>query len=168
MWFSCFCILPGSAEAQVIWGGIVKRLLIAYFIGNISTKKISKSIHVRQSYSKPKVGRFLRHNVDTHLSDIICQSEFYRPAHSKKVPFGYTSAIRVCVPFLKFNKNKLGPKLASKLITDYRYGSNFIGDITKVRHNKSASHVFYFVATCKRFRSPLLHNKFEFEFERLL
>jgi len=58
MWFSCFCILP-AAEAQVIWGGIVKRLLIAYFIGNISAKKISKSIHVRQkSYSKPKVGRF--------------------------------------------------------------------------------------------------------------
>jgi len=40
MWFSCFCILPGSAEAQVIWGGIVKRLLIAYFIGNISAKNI--------------------------------------------------------------------------------------------------------------------------------
>jgi len=33
--------------------------LIAYFIGNISAKKISKSIHVRQSYSKPKVGRKL-------------------------------------------------------------------------------------------------------------
>jgi len=31
--------LPGSAEAQVISGGIVKRLLIAYFIGNISAKK---------------------------------------------------------------------------------------------------------------------------------
>jgi len=31
--------------------------------GNISTKKISKSIHVCQSYSKPKVGRFLRHGV---------------------------------------------------------------------------------------------------------
>jgi len=31
--------LPGNAEAQVIWGGIVKRLLIAYFIGNISGKK---------------------------------------------------------------------------------------------------------------------------------
>jgi len=58
MWFSCFLILPGSAEAQVIWGGIVKRLLIAYFIGNISAEKISKSIHVRQSYGKPKVGRF--------------------------------------------------------------------------------------------------------------
>jgi len=30
MWFWCFPILPGSAEAQVISGGIVKRLLIAY------------------------------------------------------------------------------------------------------------------------------------------
>jgi len=39
MWFSCFPILTGSAEPQVIWGGIVKRLLIAYFIGNISAKK---------------------------------------------------------------------------------------------------------------------------------
>ena len=38
MWFSCFPVLTGSAEAQVIWGGIVKRLLIAYFIGNISAK----------------------------------------------------------------------------------------------------------------------------------
>jgi len=42
MQFSCFPILPGSAEAQVISGGLVKRLLIAYFIGNISAKKISK------------------------------------------------------------------------------------------------------------------------------
>jgi len=31
--------LTGSAEAQVIGGGVVKRLLIAYFIGNISAKK---------------------------------------------------------------------------------------------------------------------------------
>jgi len=36
--FSFFPILPGSAEAQVIWGGIVKCLLMAYFIGNISAK----------------------------------------------------------------------------------------------------------------------------------
>jgi len=36
-----FPVLPGSAEAQVILGrgGVVKRLLIAYFIGNISAKK---------------------------------------------------------------------------------------------------------------------------------
>jgi len=33
---SLFC---QSAEAQVIWGGRVKRLLIAYFIGNISAKE---------------------------------------------------------------------------------------------------------------------------------
>jgi len=39
MRFLCFPILPGSAEAQVIRGGTVKRLLIAYFIGNISAKK---------------------------------------------------------------------------------------------------------------------------------
>ena len=41
----------------------MKRLLIAYFIGNISVKKMSKSIHVCQSCSKSKVERFLRHGV---------------------------------------------------------------------------------------------------------
>jgi len=35
-----FPVLPGSAEAQVIWRGIVKRLLIAYFIDKISAKNI--------------------------------------------------------------------------------------------------------------------------------
>jgi len=39
IWFSCFRVLPGSAEAQVIWGGVVKCVLIAYFISNISSKK---------------------------------------------------------------------------------------------------------------------------------
>ena len=39
VWFSCFPVLLCSAEAQVISGGIVRRLLIAYFIGNISAKK---------------------------------------------------------------------------------------------------------------------------------
>ena len=63
MWFSCFVVLPGSAEAQVSLNGIVKRLLINYFIANISAKNISKSIHVCQSYSKPNVGRFLIHGV---------------------------------------------------------------------------------------------------------
>jgi len=42
--------------------------LIAYFIGNISAKKISKSIHVRQNYSKPKVGRFF----ETWCTCICC------------------------------------------------------------------------------------------------
>jgi len=54
-----FPVLPDSAEAQVIWAGIVKHLLISYFIGRICAKNIFlKSIHVCQSYSKPKVGRF--------------------------------------------------------------------------------------------------------------
>jgi len=39
MWFSCFPFLSGSAEAPVIWAGIWKHPLIAYFIGNISAKK---------------------------------------------------------------------------------------------------------------------------------
>jgi len=39
VWFSRFPVLPCSAEAQVTWGGIVKCLLIAYFIGNISAQK---------------------------------------------------------------------------------------------------------------------------------
>jgi len=39
MWFSCFRVLPSSAEAQLIWCGIVKHLLIAYVIRNISAKK---------------------------------------------------------------------------------------------------------------------------------
>jgi len=67
-----FPCLPGSAEAHVIWRGTVKRLLIAYFIGNISAKNISKCVHVCQSYSKSNAGRFLRHGVfiitSTHLT----------------------------------------------------------------------------------------------------
>ena len=39
-------VLPGSAEAQVIWGDIVKCLLAAYFIGNISAKNIKIRQHV--------------------------------------------------------------------------------------------------------------------------
>jgi len=34
-----FVVLPGSSQAQVIRGGIVKRLLIAYFIDSLSAKK---------------------------------------------------------------------------------------------------------------------------------
>ena len=39
MRFSCFPVLPGSTEAQIIRGGTVKCLLVAYFIGNLSVKK---------------------------------------------------------------------------------------------------------------------------------
>jgi len=40
MRFSCFPVLPASAEGQVIWDVTVKRLLIACFVGNISAKNI--------------------------------------------------------------------------------------------------------------------------------
>jgi len=56
--FSCFPFLPGSAEAQVISCGILKHLLIAYFIGNIS----AKNIKIHSSVSKlqqAKGGTFL-------------------------------------------------------------------------------------------------------------
>jgi len=39
-----FPILPGSAKAQVIWGGVVAFALISYFIGSITAKKMSKSV----------------------------------------------------------------------------------------------------------------------------
>jgi len=39
MQFSRFSVLLGSAEAQVNWCGMVKCLLMAYFIGNISAKR---------------------------------------------------------------------------------------------------------------------------------
>jgi len=45
--------------------------LIAYFIGNISAKKISKSIYERQSSSKPKVGRVVETRCSTNKVLII-------------------------------------------------------------------------------------------------
>ena len=60
MQFTCFPVLPGSAEAQVIWGGIVKRRLIAYFIGNISAKNIKIRSHVSKLW---KGKHFCRHGV---------------------------------------------------------------------------------------------------------
>jgi len=48
MQFSRFPVLTGIVKAQVIWGGIVKRLLIAYFIGNIC----AKNIQIRSRVSK--------------------------------------------------------------------------------------------------------------------
>jgi len=62
MLFSSYPILTGSAEARVIWGGIVTRLLIAYFIGNISVKNYQNPFTC--VIAKPKVGRLLRHGVE--------------------------------------------------------------------------------------------------------
>jgi len=35
-----FPALPGSVEAQVIWGGVVMHILVAYLINNIWAKNI--------------------------------------------------------------------------------------------------------------------------------
>ena len=49
MRFSCFPVLPGSAQAQAIWGGrpIVKHLLIAYFIGETFLPKKFQNPFIR-------------------------------------------------------------------------------------------------------------------------
>ena len=50
-------------QAQVIWGGIVKRLFIAYFISNISAKKYQNPfMHVKVIASQ-RWAAFLRHGV---------------------------------------------------------------------------------------------------------
>ena len=48
MQFSCFPVpvLPDSAEAQVTWGGKLKRRLNAYFVSNISAQNIKTRLHV--------------------------------------------------------------------------------------------------------------------------
>jgi len=70
MQFSCFPVLLGSTEAQVIWGGIVKHLLIAYFIVNISAKKYQDPF----TNDKPKVGTFLRHGLQDLLTHTLKKS----------------------------------------------------------------------------------------------
>ena len=74
----CFLVLPGSAEAQVIWGGIVKHLLIAYFIGNISAKKYQNPFMCIKVMARQTVGRFFRHSVDVacwyRQRSVVCRS----------------------------------------------------------------------------------------------
>ena len=60
---SCFRVSPGSAEAQVTWGGIVKRLLIVYFIRNISAKKYQNPFMCVKVIASQRWDVFLRHGV---------------------------------------------------------------------------------------------------------
>jgi len=62
--FLCFPILPGSAEAQVIWGGILKHLLIAYFVSNISDKKYQNLFMCVKVIASHRWDGFLRHGVE--------------------------------------------------------------------------------------------------------
>ena len=63
MQFSRFSVLPGSAETQVNWCGVVKRLLIAYFIGNISAKKYQNPFTCVRVIASQRWDIFLRHGV---------------------------------------------------------------------------------------------------------
>jgi len=56
MQFTCFHVLPGSAETQVIYGGIVKRISITY-LSVAFLPKISKSFHM---YKKVRFSRATR------------------------------------------------------------------------------------------------------------
>jgi len=82
MQFSRFPVLLGSAEAQVIWCGIVKCLLIAYFIGNLSAKNIKIRSHVSKVIASQRWDVFwdtvyrpikLKHNSPVHNSDSVSQ-----------------------------------------------------------------------------------------------
>ena len=63
MQFLCFMVLPGNAEAQVSCGGMVKRLLIAYFIGSISAKKYQNLFTCVKVTGSQRWDVFLRHGV---------------------------------------------------------------------------------------------------------
>ena len=60
---SGFPVSPGSAEALIRWGGEIKYILIAYFLGNICAKNCrNRTVHVK-IIASCKGGTFLRHGV---------------------------------------------------------------------------------------------------------
>jgi len=67
--FLGFLFLPGSAEALVRWGGKIKYILIAYFLGNVCAKN-SRNRTVYVKIIQVKGGTFLRHSV------LISENEF--------------------------------------------------------------------------------------------
>jgi len=85
---SCFPVLPGSAEAQVVWGGIVKCLLIAKFIGDISAKKYQNPF---TSERKLTFTFAICCRPSVCLSSVVCLSvTFVRPTQAVQI-FGNIS-----------------------------------------------------------------------------
>jgi len=78
MWFSRFRVLPGSAEAQVNWGGTVKRLLIAYFIRNICAKKYQNPFMCVKVIASQTCDVFLRHGVVKVAGNEVQKNYFLR------------------------------------------------------------------------------------------
>ena len=62
-------VSPSSAEALVRLGGKIKYHLTAYFRSNTPVKKLSKSVDVSQSYSKPKQSFLQGHSVVHYTYD---------------------------------------------------------------------------------------------------
>jgi len=96
MWFWCSPILPRSAEAQVIWGGIIKRLLIAYFIGNISAKKYGNPFMCVKVIASQRWDVFLRHGVNSlWLSYLPVYTVKHTECHLRLLTTEYGLALRV-------------------------------------------------------------------------
>jgi len=64
-----FPVSPGSAEALVSWGGKIKHILIAYFLGNIFAKNCrNRTVYVQIIASQN--GTFLRQCIALHFGRI--------------------------------------------------------------------------------------------------
>jgi len=63
--FLHFSVLPGSAETQVFWCGIVKCLLITCFIGNICAKKYQNPFTSVKVIASQRWDVSLRHGVES-------------------------------------------------------------------------------------------------------
>jgi len=60
---SRFPLSPGSTEAPAMWGGKIKYILIAYFLGNICAKNCrNRAVYVKIT-ARCKGGTFLTHGV---------------------------------------------------------------------------------------------------------
>ena len=64
--FWVFCS-SGSAEAQVRWGGKIKYILIAYFLGNTCAKNYRNWTVYAKIIASQRWGLFLRHGVESNL-----------------------------------------------------------------------------------------------------
>ena len=63
MRFSCFRVLPGSAEALVRCGGKIKYRLTPYFLGNIPAKNYQNRLMQVEFIASQSSVVFLRHSV---------------------------------------------------------------------------------------------------------
>jgi len=88
MWFSFCPVLLGSAEAQVIWGGILKHLLIAYFIDNISAEKNIKICSCVSKLLQTIGGTFFWDTVYVFFFYYVfgmCSVSFFSPCHALRI-----------------------------------------------------------------------------------